>query len=288
MLDYRYQTFITLSKTLNYTQASLELNLSQPAVTQHIQYLQNDLGVPLFNYQNRHLKLTKQGIYLLERLEQILPEIEITRNTLQNKQTIKIGCGRTVGEYILFEKGTPLTSFFNRKDIELSIDTTSVLLTKLQEGQIDIGIIAGILNSDNYNLTPFIKQELIGVCAVDNNRAMQAHCLADLLPESLILREEGSGVTDILKQKFHNEHLKTQDFERCSQIATTTIIKKRVSENRGVSFLFEASVEKELKNQTLKKIPLEQLFIEYFYLVTLKGKKIDPQIMAELVLLQQL
>ena len=39
MLDYRYETFIILSETLNYTKAAQQLNLSQPAVTKHIQYL---------------------------------------------------------------------------------------------------------------------------------------------------------------------------------------------------------------------------------------------------------
>ena len=48
MLDYRYQTFLVLADHLNYTKAAAVLSLSQPTVTKHIQYLENDLGIKLF------------------------------------------------------------------------------------------------------------------------------------------------------------------------------------------------------------------------------------------------
>ncbi len=41
MLDYRFDTFIVLCDTMNYTKAAEKLNLTQPAVTQHIRYLEN-------------------------------------------------------------------------------------------------------------------------------------------------------------------------------------------------------------------------------------------------------
>ena len=40
MLDYRLKTFLLLSKTLNYTKTAQQLHMSQPAVSQHIRYLE--------------------------------------------------------------------------------------------------------------------------------------------------------------------------------------------------------------------------------------------------------
>ena len=40
MLDYRMQTFLTLCDTLSYHQAAQRLHITQPAVTQHIQFLE--------------------------------------------------------------------------------------------------------------------------------------------------------------------------------------------------------------------------------------------------------
>lgn len=42
MQDFRMETFLTVCKYLNYTKAAQELNLTQPAVSQHIRYLEKD------------------------------------------------------------------------------------------------------------------------------------------------------------------------------------------------------------------------------------------------------
>ena len=39
MLDFRYDTFLDLCETLNYSRTAENLHLSQPTVTQHIQHL---------------------------------------------------------------------------------------------------------------------------------------------------------------------------------------------------------------------------------------------------------
>lgn len=39
MLDYRTETFLTVCKTLNFTTAAKQLNITQPAVSQHIHFL---------------------------------------------------------------------------------------------------------------------------------------------------------------------------------------------------------------------------------------------------------
>lgn len=38
MLDYRTETFLTVCKTLNFTTAAKQLNITQPAVSQHIHF----------------------------------------------------------------------------------------------------------------------------------------------------------------------------------------------------------------------------------------------------------
>ena len=48
MLDFRVETFLTVCRTMNYTRAAEELNITQPAVSQHIAHLERDYGVPLF------------------------------------------------------------------------------------------------------------------------------------------------------------------------------------------------------------------------------------------------
>ena len=53
MLDYRINTFLKVCETLNYTLAAKELHITQPAVSQHIHYLEEEYETTLFVYSNK-------------------------------------------------------------------------------------------------------------------------------------------------------------------------------------------------------------------------------------------
>ena len=65
-MEQKLETFLTLCRTMHYGRAAEALNLSQPAVSKHIQALEMEYGAPLFSYANRRLSKTPQG-ELLER-----------------------------------------------------------------------------------------------------------------------------------------------------------------------------------------------------------------------------
>ena len=76
MIDYHYQTFLVLADILDYAKTAQELCLSKPTITQHIQYLEADLEVKLFQNQGGNLTLTKKGQLLKNRLIVINDHIE--------------------------------------------------------------------------------------------------------------------------------------------------------------------------------------------------------------------
>ena len=53
MIDHRLHTFLTVCKYMNYTKAAQELFITQPAVSQHIRYLEKYYGVSLFSYSGK-------------------------------------------------------------------------------------------------------------------------------------------------------------------------------------------------------------------------------------------
>lgn len=61
MLDFRIHTFLCVCRHMNYTRAAAELHITQPAVSQHIRYLEREYGAKLFSYKGKHLQLTQAG-----------------------------------------------------------------------------------------------------------------------------------------------------------------------------------------------------------------------------------
>ena len=58
MQDFRMSTFLSVCRTLNYTRSAAELNITQPAVSQHIAYLEKAYGAKLLSYRGKKLALT--------------------------------------------------------------------------------------------------------------------------------------------------------------------------------------------------------------------------------------
>ena len=67
MLDFRIDTFLCVCKYLNFTKAANELNITQPAVSQHIHYLENEYGVKLFSQEGKKLLITDSGKLLYKK-----------------------------------------------------------------------------------------------------------------------------------------------------------------------------------------------------------------------------
>ena len=57
MLDFRVDTFLCVCRFMNFTHAARELNITQPAVSQHIKYLEDFYCVKLFEQDGKKLLL---------------------------------------------------------------------------------------------------------------------------------------------------------------------------------------------------------------------------------------
>ena len=108
MLDFRMDTFLAVCRHRNYTRAAEELNITQPAVTQHIQYLQSYYGVKLFSYQNKRLALTEEGELLRNAALCMLHDEEKLKRDVKDlrlgRRSIRFGATLTIGEYLLPER----------------------------------------------------------------------------------------------------------------------------------------------------------------------------------------
>lgn len=72
MIDFRLKTFLSVCRHLNYTRAAEEVHVTQPAVTQHIKFLEGEYGCTLFEYHGKQLLLTEKGRLLQQLANQLL------------------------------------------------------------------------------------------------------------------------------------------------------------------------------------------------------------------------
>ncbi len=91
LLQFRY--FLEAARYGNLTRAAEELHIAQPALSQSIKRLENELGVRLFDRKNHRIYLNEQGKLLEKRLFPIMESInnlkdELWESVYSSKQTI--------------------------------------------------------------------------------------------------------------------------------------------------------------------------------------------------------
>ncbi|MCD7906409.1 MAG: LysR family transcriptional regulator, partial [Clostridium sp.] len=87
------------------TGAARELHVSQPSVTAAIHELERELSVSLFSRRNNKLYLTEEGDFVLDRVTEILRDVERLARDLKGvvgtKHLIRLGVQLQIGACLL-------------------------------------------------------------------------------------------------------------------------------------------------------------------------------------------
>ena len=79
-MELRYlKYFVTVAERQNFTRAAEELHVAQPAISQQIKSLEEELGVSLLHRTKRSVKLTAAGNAFLSEAKEILAHAELSK-----------------------------------------------------------------------------------------------------------------------------------------------------------------------------------------------------------------
>ena len=142
-----YRVFYTVAKCGSLTKAAQELYISQPAVSQAIRQLENQLGTTLFNRVHKGMELTKQGGELVfedvSRALQLLDGVESRLSELKKraKGTLRIGASETIFQYILADKLVRYHALYPDVKFELLSDVSPITIEQLKTDRCDVGFL---------------------------------------------------------------------------------------------------------------------------------------------------
>ena len=293
MLDWRIDTFLDVCETLNYTHTAARLNITQPAVSQHISWLEKQLGVQLFIRQGRSLCLTEQGGLVKEVLQAQRNDESLLRRELtmldSGNSTLSIGATLTAGEYLLAH---PLARWCKaHPQVHVRVDTadTQDLLQKLDAGEIDCALVEGIFDSTRYSYKEWSHERMVCVEAANNklpeldafqdlsgNQAITVQwdnehhkndqdekdgcCFhySDLLDRSLIIREPGSGSRAVLEASLARRNLVPDSFARVIEAKGVGLALEMAAGGLGITFAYESAVVSRIAAGELQELSLEE------------------------------
>ena len=261
MLDPRWNTFLVLCETMNYTRAAERLCLTQPAVTHHIHYLEDHYGCRLFSYEGKVLRLTEAGVKLREYTRSLAYNSRKVEESMMAPKplSLRIGASKTIGEFVVAPKVERFLRDYPEASFSLIVDNTQVLLRMLEAGKLDFVLVEGFFDGSRYETTLYRKEEFFGICPPGHRFAGRAISLTELESERILIREPGFGTRAIFEEALRRENRTLKSYPNVATISDFSTIKSLVADGLGVSFLYAPAVSGELERGELVRFDLAGL-----------------------------
>ena len=174
----RLKIFSYVYANRSVSKAARQLNLSQPAVSQHLKKLEHELRIPLFTRTNRKIVPTPAATRLYDRMNPLLAELSKEIKYLRRPLETPYGLLR-IGAPEIFS-GNVLTSIFNKfryrfptVTFTLKCDNNEKLLSYLSQGGIDLALIElnpeaadkQTINALYYSIQTLLSEPVVMVCS---------------------------------------------------------------------------------------------------------------------------
>lgn len=262
MLDFRTETFLVACDTLNYTRTAELLHITQPAVSQHISYLERSYGVKLFSYRGKKLELTEAGKMYASSCRRQRADDDLLRRRVvslsDSSDRLFMGATLTIADQVMPKALQKLVAAHPELEVSLRVDDTSVLLELLDEGEIDCALIEGIFDRSEYDSRIWSSERFCCACAADDTRARSARVFEDLFDRRLLLRESGSGTRALLEHALARRNFTVEDFSQKLETSSISLIRDMAVRGMGVTFVYEAAVDQAIRSGQLARVELRE------------------------------
>ena len=148
MLDYRTHTFLTVYRKRSFTAAARELNITQPAVSQHIRQLEAHYGCALFRKVGRGVVPTEAADLIFSRLDtaenddrRLADEVRALAERDLGSVPMRFGCTRTVSDCVAPAILTGHLAAHPRERIVMRNGNTQELIEEIERGEIDFAVV---------------------------------------------------------------------------------------------------------------------------------------------------
>lgn len=260
-------TFARAAELNSFTAAARDLRVTQAAVSQRIQTLEQSLGVPLFDRQGGHVLLTDAGRRLYDYARRILDlhrdaVREITGRLAPLTGELTLAASSVPGEHLLPDL---LATFRQRQphiQVRVSVSDTQDVVHQVEQGRAQLGLVGGKIDSTHMEFRSFAEDTLVVVVPRSHAWARRKRVpLAQFADEPLILREAGSASRGCLEQALSATDTPLSAMRVSLELGSNEAIKEAVRRGLGLAVLSTHVVRREVEAGQLHAVEVSGLHL---------------------------
>jgi len=290
-VDFTLRELEIFSKVVeleSFSKAADKVFLVQASVSERIASLEKKVGTRLLDRLGRRVVPTAAGELLYKHANQLLEmkantQLELERFLGLEQGDIAMGGSTIPGEYILPNMIGKFNQSYPRIIVNLAIGDSSGIEKQVLAGELELGVIGSESAQANLRCRKLWEDELVLAVAPNHPWAKRKQISPDeLLQESFILREKGSGTLKILDTYLQSSDvLSMEALKVIARFGSSTAVKQGVKSGLGLSILSARAIESDVKAGHLIALKIKDLTMSrHFFLIRNKLRIASPACQA--------
>ena len=193
MIDSKLYSLMKVVETGSFTKAAEQLSLTQPAVSQHIHALENELSVKIFERTGNELRVTREGELVIKYAKRLLALYHNLQRDLSSEKrqitALTIGITHTAESNAIAEALAKYATTHEGVSIKIITDSLGNLYDMLKNYELDFAIVEGKMNDPGLRFLMLDTDCLVLAVSLNHKLAKQSMVtINELKREKLILR----------------------------------------------------------------------------------------------------
>jgi DNA-binding transcriptional LysR family regulator len=268
MTLHQFEIFTAIAKYRNLSRASIELNLSQPSVSQQMKQLQKNYGARLFARRARGVELTDAGRRFLAGIQPILAQVarlkmRVPRQTDSPEAKVLV----IAGTYAVSASLLPtLIAGFRKSHPRVEIDHKVANLGDIErlilKGQAEIGLTTVYPKSSQVAVEPYRKERLLLLVSSAHRLAGKtAISLREFQRVPLIIPEPNGGIGTI-ERDLHALEEKGLTFDIALRCEAPSAAKEAIARKVGLGIVYKDVAKDDIKRGMFKALKVRDFKLE--------------------------
>jgi len=277
------EVFLAIAETRSFSKGAEESCITQSTASQHIQTLEEELGIRLFDRGRGGAMLTEAGKLFLERARRIRGECDASISAMRRFRgmedvEVRIGASNIPGTQLI---PAVLGRFLEQcPKVRLKViqgDSKSIVASLIGE-EIELGFIGGRYDDDQVECEPMGEDTII--CVVSPDLAQSGKyslSQAELCKVPMVVREQGSGTQQAVYEALAGTWIRKDALRIVAELGSDEAVKRTVLNGTGYAFISAMSVAEEIANGRLVSIRVPGVNItRRFFAARRAGRELSP------------
>ena len=263
------RSFLEVVNEKSFTNASLNLKISQASISHQINQIEKMLGVKLIRRNSQDFSLTREGEIFLKYCEKLKGDVEILKSELESGTfggTVAIIASSIPGTYIVPSIVSALNKDIGGYFYKLEVGNSREAIEKIKQGDADLAIVGREIKHPPLSYSELVKDEIV-LAAPENFKGTVK--VEDLRKIPMITREGGSGTRNTVESYLNRLGIVPSELNIVMECSSSESMREAVISGIGFAFISSMAIAKDLDLKNLRVVKVKGVeIIRSFYIAT--------------------